>query len=160
VSNKIRIHVVTQEEVTRLKADAAAVFGQVRAPLVAGVPGRGVQGVNAKNGSVHSSAAAARDRSLALSKPKRVDVAVRRLDGKGKRRCLWLRNRRARFKRTKKTRGRCDRPIWLKARGTRHWALRFRRHLPRGRYLAEARVTDVAGVTTDPARARRRFRVR
>jgi hypothetical protein len=107
-----------------------------------------------------SKSAAAADRSLALSKPKRVDVAVRRLDGPGAKRCVWLRNKRGAFKRTNKKGGACRTPVWLKAKGTKRWSLHFKLRLPPGRYLAQARVTDVAGVMSSPARATRKFKVR
>ena len=98
----------------------------------------------------------------ALSKPKRVEIALRRLSGNGAHSCLWLSNRRATFRRTRRINGRCT-PIWLRApgkRGTPKWSLRFLVPLPRGRYGVEARVVDVAGIKSDPARAQVFFTVR
>jgi hypothetical protein len=123
-SNRVQLHVVTDEQVEKLRASATKVEGEVG------------------DAEGDRNVAAAADRSAALSRVKRVDVAIRRVRG---RRCLWLRDRRAHFKRTKRV-GRYCAPVWLKARGTRRWALRLRRRLPRGRYVVVARVVDRAGV--------------
>jgi hypothetical protein len=146
-SNPVRVHVVTYHHLSQIKAN------------VDGVSGDDDDADERVATSVHERATAA-DPSVALSKAKRIEVAVRRLDGKGAKSCLWLGDTRAHFKKVRGKGAACASTIWLKARGTRHWALRFKRRLPRGRYLVEARVIDVAGVATDPADSQRRFKVR
>jgi hypothetical protein len=80
------------------------------------------------------------------------------------RRCLWLKNRTATFARSKPARGRCDKPRWLKATGTRNWRYRLKRPLPPGSYVAYARATTTAGASehifTARDRNRRAFRVK
>jgi hypothetical protein len=78
----------------------------------------------------------------ALSRLARVEVAIRRVSG---RRCLWLRNKRGSFRRIKAVRGKCNRGIWLRARGTRRWRLKLRRPLPPGKYVAYSRAVNRAG---------------
>ena len=78
----------------------------------------------------------------ALSRLARVEVAIRRVGG---RRCLWLRSRRGGFRRIKAARGRCNRGVWLRARGTRRWRLELRRGLPLGNYVAYSRAVNRAG---------------
>jgi hypothetical protein len=60
--------------------------------------------------------------------------------------CRWLASLRGRFGRRASTHGICNSPIWLTARGKRHWSLHLRRPLPRGRYIVYIRVIDTAGV--------------
>jgi acyl-homoserine lactone acylase PvdQ len=68
-----------------------------------------------------------------------VAIASRRSHG----RCRFLRTRPGAGDGLSAPRG-CDAPIWLRARGTRAWALRLAVSLPRGRYRALARVIDVS----------------
>ena len=82
----------------------------------------------------------------------RVEVAVRRLGP----RCRWLASRRGRF-RTVRARG-CP-PVWLRARGTTRWRLRFARRLPRGRYEVLTRALNRAGVSDDTLTRAERSRV-
>lgn len=144
VSNKNVIHAVYGDEVEKVRATARAIYGQASE----------VDAEDQAQGAV----AAAADESRALSRPKLVEVAVRRLSGPGVKRCLWLGKGRASFRRTRRTGGRCSAPIWIKARGARHWRVRFKRRLPRGSYLLRARVTNVGGVTHTPSHGR--FRIR
>jgi hypothetical protein len=98
-----------------------------------------------------------------------VDVAFLRLT-KGvkaaakKRRCQWLKSKRARFKALKPRAGTCTKPVWLKAKGTRRWSFRLKRRLPKGRYVVYARAVNRAGVWDarfSPKRGnKRRFKVR
>jgi hypothetical protein len=77
----------------------------------------------------------------------RVDVSMSRSIGKG--RCLWL------GPRSRVIRGRCARPVWMRARledGLRV-SLAIRRLLPRGAWRLRTRATD-AGGTEEPARSR------
>ena len=77
----------------------------------------------------------------------RVDVAViRRARRGGRPVCELLRSRAVRFQRVSVRRdGACTKRIWLRAAGTSPWVLRLRRALPRGRYVALSRATDLAG---------------
>jgi hypothetical protein len=77
----------------------------------------------------------------------RVDVSLSRSIGKG--RCLWL------GPRSRVIRGRCAKPVWVRARvanGLR-FSLRIRHILPRGTWRLRTRATDDGG-TAEPARAR------
>jgi hypothetical protein len=65
-----------------------------------------------------------------------VHVAVRRLGGG----CRWLASRKGRF-----GKGRCNRPVWLRAAGTRRWSFALPGGLPRGRYVLYSRATIAAG---------------
>ena len=85
----------------------------------------------------------------------KVEVALVRRVG---RRCLWLRTARARFVRRRAVNGKCERQVWLRARGTTRWAYRIRRRLPRGRYVLYSRATDAAGVSEAVFTSRRRNR--
>jgi len=78
----------------------------------------------------------------ALSRLARVEVAMRRVRG---RQCLWLRSARGGFRRIKAVRGKCNRGIWSRARGTRRWRFRLRRTLPPGKYIAYSRAVNRAG---------------
>lgn len=87
----------------------------------------------------------------------RVDVAVRRVGG-----CRWLAGVSGRLRtRTART---CDRPVWLRARGTRSWRLVLSRRLPAGRYLVRSRTTIGVGFRearfSGPDGNLRSFRVR
>jgi hypothetical protein len=76
----------------------------------------------------------------------RVDVSMSRSIGHG--RCLWL------GRRSKVVRGRCARPVWVRARlvnGLR-FSLQIRRLLPRGKWRLRTRALDERG-TLEPARS-------
>ena len=79
-----------------------------------------------------------------LSRLARVEVAVRQIQGRG-RRCVWLRDTRARFVAIRPRNGRCNRGRWLRASGTSRWRLRMRRVLPPGRYVAYSRAVNRGG---------------
>jgi Ca2+-binding RTX toxin-like protein/Tol biopolymer transport system component len=79
----------------------------------------------------------------------RVDVSMSRRIGHG--RCLWL-TKHSRF-----ARGRCARPVWLRAQldGGLRFTLRVRGHLlPRGTWRLRTRATDETG-RQEPARSGR-----
>jgi hypothetical protein len=80
----------------------------------------------------------------------RVHVAVRRL-GPG---CRWLASRSGRLRK-----GRCSRPVWVRAAGTRRWRLGLSRSLPRGRYELRSRATIAAGFREASFSARDRNRI-
>lgn len=99
--------------------------------------------------------------AAAASRIAKVEVAVHRR-GRG---CQWLKNLDARFKRVKPGASRrCDRPIWLKAKGTVRWRFSLKRRLPRGEYTFLSRATDRAGIFepsfTSRDRNRRKVKVR
>jgi uncharacterized repeat protein (TIGR01451 family) len=58
-------------------------------------------------------------------------------------RCRWLSNTNGRF-----TRHGCYDPIWLRARGTTHWWLRFK-PLPPGRYFVLSEAVGTHGLSAD-----------
>jgi hypothetical protein len=68
-----------------------------------------------------------------------VHVAIRRLGSK----CRWLAA--SGRLRTRKAKTCAEHPIWIRARGTRHWSLALRRTLPAGRYVVLSRATIAAG---------------
>lgn len=68
---------------------------------------------------------------------RRVEVAVRRLGGRG---CRWLASTRATFRKAS-----CSGRVWVRARGTRSWRLSLSRSLPRGRYVVYSRAVIRAG---------------
>jgi hypothetical protein len=70
----------------------------------------------------------------------RVEVAVRRLGGKG---CTWLAG--TRLQTLKASKGRCTRMLWLRAAGTRSWSVRLRSALPAGRYEVRSRAVIGSG---------------
>jgi hypothetical protein len=72
--------------------------------------------------------------------------------------CRWLSSTVIRFKTTPATRGKCTHPIWLRAHGLRHWSLRLRHRLPRGRYTLYVRVIDTRGAF-DPIFSRKHHNV-
>jgi hypothetical protein len=80
--------------------------------------------------------------SRKLRRVTRVSVAVRRL-GAG---CRWLTSAaKPRFRRVKAgAKGRCTRPVWLQAKGTRKWSLKTA-GLPAGHYELLSRATIGAG---------------
>lgn len=83
-----------------------------------------------------------------VGKVRKVEISLRRVDGallKNKKRCLWLRNSKAKFKRVSATNKKCSRPRWLKARGGESWSYKLRRSLPKGSYVLSVRVTATDG---------------
>lgn len=91
-----------------------------------------------------------------LRRVTRVSVAVRRVGGG----CRWLSApRKARFRTLSPgAKGRCTRPVWLRARGTSRWSLRTA-GLPPGDYELLARATIGAGFTEAVFSLRDRNRV-
>lgn len=80
--------------------------------------------------------------SSKLRRVTRVDVAVRRIGGG----CRWLASApKVRFRTVKAAaKGRCTRPVWLRAAGTSRWRLRTA-GLPAGKYELLSRATIGAG---------------
>jgi Putative Ig domain len=74
----------------------------------------------------------------------RVEVAVQRT-GPGSHRCEWL-NGHGSFTTLKLDHGRCDRQLWLRAKGTTRWRYVIDRGLPVGSYVGYARATSRAGL--------------
>jgi hypothetical protein len=58
---------------------------------------------------------------------------------------VWLKNNRAKFKRVKPRRGKCAKPVFLRAKGTKKWVFKLRKQLPAGKYTLYARATDTSG---------------
>jgi uncharacterized delta-60 repeat protein len=80
----------------------------------------------------------------------KVEIAVRRIDSKSlkKKRCVWLRNNKAKFKKNKSTsKKKCTTQVWLKARGAAKWSysLSRKKYLPKGSYEIFSRVTLTNG---------------
>lgn len=80
----------------------------------------------------------------------KVEIAVRRVDSKSlkKKRCVWLRNNKAAFKKNKSTsKKKCTTQVWLKAKGTSKWSysLSKKNYLPKGSYEIFSRVTLTDG---------------
>jgi uncharacterized repeat protein (TIGR01451 family) len=72
-----------------------------------------------------------------------VYVAIQKV-GSG---CRWLKNSRQQFvSLAASANGVCYPPLWLKAKGRRHWSLRFRERLPSGKYELLVKVVTTAGV--------------
>jgi len=79
--------------------------------------------------------------SARLLRVTRVSIAVRRL-GHG---CRWLSSTKPRFRlRKADAKGRCPRPVWLRAKGKSRWQLTTK-GLPAGRYVLLSRATIGAG---------------
>jgi uncharacterized delta-60 repeat protein len=81
----------------------------------------------------------------------KVEIAVRKIDSKSlkKKRCVWLKNNKAQFKKNKSTsKKKCTKQIWLKAKGTAKWSysLKKNKYLPTGSYELYSRVTLTNGV--------------
>jgi hypothetical protein len=93
-----------------------------------------------------------------------VEVAALKLDGKLKAfsgafptpdeaapraakaaKCLWLKNRKAKFAKTDPNGTVCDDPVWLQAKGTSKWSYKLSKPLPGGNYVAYARATTSDG---------------
>jgi Calx-beta domain len=81
----------------------------------------------------------ASDKGCAKLKSVRIAVALK-VKAKDRRRCRWL-GLKGRFGK----RARCDRPVWLKPRGSAKWQLKLRRALARGSYEARSQARDRAG---------------
>ncbi len=77
---------------------------------------------------------------------KRLYVAVRKID---KRRCLWLRNTKGKYKKLRMKKRRCASKRWIKVRTSKNgaWSLKLRRKLSKGRYEVFARVVLSDGST-------------
>jgi hypothetical protein len=132
-TNSVAVHVTPEPEVSHLEFDAEEADG------------------DAEDGSskvpVLRAGAAAVPRSP-LWKLRRVQVAIQVLKPKHKTAgCVWIRDRRGHTKQTPKFLGSCGPTVWLTAKGTRHWRLKLRKRLPRGRYLLFARALNRAGVS-------------
>jgi hypothetical protein len=129
-SNSTELEVTPMPEVSHVKATAAGTEGDAG---TGSLPG-------GKSGSAGS--AAALPPGYRLSKVQ-VAVLVARKAG-----CRWLGSARGRFKTVKPgPGGACSAPVWINARGTAQWRLKFRHRLPRGRYLVYARALNRAGVS-------------
>lgn len=91
----------------------------------------------------------------------RVAIALQKIDGKELKRgkCLYLKNRDAKFKRVSATDGRCDSPFWLSATGTSNWYYKLKKQLPKGRYLLSVRATATDG-TRQALATTKKFRVK
>jgi len=76
-------------------------------------------------------------------KVKSVEIAVQR-SGTG---CRWLSSLRGDLRIVDRSANRrCDEPVWIKATGTKKWALKLRRKLPAGRYTLFSRAVLANGV--------------
>ncbi len=73
----------------------------------------------------------------------RVEVALRKIDKKllKRKRCLWLKNDRAKFAKTKSEGKKCTTPRFLTAAGTDSWTYKLKRKLATGSYELFVRVT-------------------
>lgn len=98
-------------------------------------------------------------------KVSKVEIALRRLDGRQLKRgrCLWLRSARAKFVRTVAQNRACTEPRFLAAKGSMPWSFALRKRLPRGSYEFYVRVTLLTGehqtVFTEAQGNLRRFKV-
>lgn len=97
-----------------------------------------------------------------LLKVRRVDVAIRKLGGKG---CHWVASRAGRTKAVKAGAKRaCDAPIWMPASGTSKWSLTLQRKLAKGRYRLITRAVGsdelAENAFTKKGRNRVDFRIR
>jgi hypothetical protein len=72
----------------------------------------------------------------------RVEVAILNLSRP--KQCRWVKGLKIGFTPERATTA-CDRPVWLRAQGTKHWKLQLKRPLPRGRYVVLARAIDANG---------------
>ncbi len=73
----------------------------------------------------------------------KVEIALRKVDKRAlrRKRCLWLKNNKARFVKTRAAGKRCSTPRFLKAAGTDSWTYRLKRMLAKGSYELFVRVT-------------------
>lgn len=79
---------------------------------------------------------------------KSVQIALQRINTKAlkkKKRCYWLRSKKANFKSVRATKGKCSKPYYRTASGTNSWKYRITRTLPKGRYVLTVRVTLLDG---------------
>ena len=81
----------------------------------------------------------------ALSRITRVEVAVLKKQ-RNRQRCLWLANKKLKFKASRSRNGKCDQGRWLKAKGTRRWRYKLARKWPKGTYTLYSRAVNRAGV--------------
>jgi hypothetical protein len=121
-----------------LNGRALREFERERRGTIAGTAGAGGAGARASQ---------ARPPQARIAK---VEVAVARRTGST---CRWLRNARGRF-----TRGTCDAPVWLRAKGTARFSYRVIKRLPRGHYLVFSRATNRGGASEGRFTAERRNR--
>lgn len=77
----------------------------------------------------------------------KVEIALHKIDKRllKQKRCLWLKNDRAAFRKVKARKGKCSSPRFLKARGTTTWSFPLKRNLAKGTYELFVRVTLVDG---------------
>jgi hypothetical protein len=126
----------------------------------ANTPREPVTGFSGKARAASASSGQARAAQTSLNRRirqlRRVDVAVLRTSS---RKCTWLKNRRGRFVRRAPRAGSCNRPVWLRAKGTRRWRYRLAKQLPRGRYRLYSRATSKAGISEGSFSRRDRNRV-
>lgn len=141
-TNATELEVTPMPEASGLRASAGGIQGNANAGSVPG----------GKSSSAGSAASLPRDYRLS-----KVQVAVLAARKPG---CRWLRSARGRFKTVKPgPGGACPAPVWITARGTAHWRLKFRRPLPRGNYLVYARALNRAGVGDVRAKALKKHAV-
>lgn len=74
----------------------------------------------------------------------KVEIALRRVDSKH---CYWLSSSSVKFKSSKPSKGKCETPRWIKAKGTTSWSYRIKNDLPDDDYEIYARVRLVSGAT-------------
>lgn len=81
-----------------------------------------------------------------------VEISLRRIDKrllKRKGRCLWLKNARGAFSKSKSKSGKCSEHRFLPASGTAEWSYKLKRRLRRGSYELRVRVTLTSGVRNE-----------
>jgi uncharacterized delta-60 repeat protein len=79
----------------------------------------------------------------------KVEIALRKLDKKllTNKKCLWLSNAKAKFKKTAAIKKKCSKPRFLKASGTTSWNYKLKKVLKVGGYELYVRVTLADGTT-------------
>lgn len=77
----------------------------------------------------------------------KVEIALRKVDKRAlkRKRCLWLKNSKSQFKKTRSKGKKCTPPRFLKASGKDSWTYRLKRSLAKGSYEIYVRVTLVDG---------------
>jgi hypothetical protein len=130
-TNPVTLHVTPEPEVSNMEVTDDEVDGDASS----GSPGSKRVQADAAAGSP-------------LWRLRKVQVAIQVLTPKRRTKgCVWIKDRRGHVKKTPKVLGSCRPTVWLTARGTRHWALKLKKRLPRARYLVDARAVNRAGVT-------------
>jgi hypothetical protein len=95
-----------------------------------------------------------------------VEIALVRLShgvraARTQRSCLWLTGGRGTFRKRAASRsGVCDRPRWLRAKGTSRWRYDLGRHLPGGKYVLYARARAAGEPASQPLARSHAKRVR